>query len=341
MWHNGWDGDIDSLERGRKLPSQVQKEMLDADTVVFHRADTLDHHKTAVILKKAGKKIVFDNDDTFKMDDNRYFKNMDKKNYKKNHKIKNMCIDSFVRNVDLVTTTTEFLADEYRKLNKNVVVIPNCVDPMDWDEPKRNEGDKVRIGIVGSVAYYNDFEVIQEYLKELSERKDITLVLFGLHSKKTQSDNPLLTGLLNKEYDFWNGIDIEQAPWVEMSEYMSTLNSLKLDIMLIPRKDNYFNRCKSNIKFLEAAMCEIPVIASGFKDGQGCYDFDLGEENNQHGIFGRLAYNEKEWREEVELLIEDKNKRRAIGRNARNYAECNYNIEHNAHKWEEAYKTLT
>ena len=51
-----------------------------------------------------------------------------------------------------------------------------------------------------------------------------------------------------------------------MIDYFDTLNDLELDIMMIPRKDNYFNKCKSNIKFLEASMCEIPVITNYFKD---------------------------------------------------------------------------
>ena len=42
--------------------------------------------------------------------------------------------------------------------------------------------------------------------------------------------------------------------------------------MLIPRGENYFNRCKSNIKFLEASMCEIPVIAQSFTTNDSPYD---------------------------------------------------------------------
>jgi glycosyltransferase involved in cell wall biosynthesis len=339
MWHNGWKGDVDSLTKGRKLPTQVREDLMKTDVAVFHRADTLQHHKTAVLLKKLGKKIVFDNDDTFKTGDDRHTQNIYSDNFEENYNIKNGFIDSFVRNADMVTTTTDFLAEEYKKLNKNVEVLPNYIDVMDWDEPKRNEGEKVRIGIVNSVAYYNDFEVIQSYLKELSERKDITLVLFGLHSKKQQKANPKLSGLLDKEYDFWNGVDIEHAPWVEMSEYMSTLNGLELDIMLIPRKDNYFNRCKSNLKFLEASMCEIPIVASSFHDGLSPYDYDLGVKN-KHGCLGRLVSTHEDWRREVEALINDKQLRRKLGRNARTYVVDNYNIEDNAYKWEEAYNKL-
>ena len=47
-------------------------------------------------------------------------------------------------NADLVTCTTEFLKKEYEKINKNVVVLPNCVDPFYWPRTiLKNETDIV------------------------------------------------------------------------------------------------------------------------------------------------------------------------------------------------------
>jgi len=334
MWHNGWTGDVDSLYRSRKNADWAKDEILKSDIIVFHRADTVNHHKVALACKEAGKLTVFDNDDTFKQIEDGFFKELDKQNYMENWVKVNRLMDNFIRNVDLVTTTTEFLAKEYRELNENVVVLPNCVDPMDWSTPKRNETDKIRIGIVGSVAYYNDVAEISDYIKELSHRKDITLVLFGLQSKKGRKKNKLIANAFEKEYALWDEANIEHTPWCHMFEYFDVLNNLELDMMLIPRKDNYFNRCKSNLKFLEAAMCEIPVIAQSFPDGLSPYDKDL---NGKNGI---LATTKEDFIRETERLIKDKELRRKIGKEAHKYVLANYDINNNYLKWQKAYQTI-
>ena len=322
MWANGWSGEPRSLTKPKLSPSEIRDEMMKADVVVFHRPDSINHHKMAIELKKMGKKIVFDNDDTFKDHDPLF-----KEKYEKIIQVKNGLTDSFVRNADLVTTSTKFLAKEYKKLNKNVVVLPNCVSPIDWRKPKRNEG-KLRIGLIGSSAYYGDFNEIRDLIKDLS--KKYTMVVFGLHNKKQRSNNPETTELLEDEYKFWDSIEYEQTPWVEMKDYFNTLNDLRLDLMLIPRKDNYFNRCKSNVKFLESAMCEVPVIASSFKNGP--YE----ELDGQNGI----KVKPNEWKVMVEMLIERPELRRQIGKNAKEYVLKNYSIKNNAHLWQEAYAKI-
>jgi glycosyltransferase involved in cell wall biosynthesis len=223
------------------------------------------------------------------------------------------------------------LAREYKKLNKNVAVLPNCVDPIDWRIPKRNEGNKVRIGIVGSVVYYNDFEIIKDFIKELSERDDVELVVFGLQSKETRWSNPDTETVLAEEYAYWDSLKLEHAPWVPAKDYANTLNNLRLDMMLIPRKDNYFNRCKSNLKFLEAAMCEVPVVASSFKNGP--YE----ELNNTIGF---KVKNRAEFRAMTEMLIDNRDLRRQMGINAKEYVLKHYSIKNNAHLWAEAYAKI-
>jgi glycosyltransferase involved in cell wall biosynthesis len=116
-----------------------------------------------------------------------------------------------------------------------------------------------------------------------------------------------------------------------MAYYFDTLNQLKLDLMLIPREDNYFNRCKSNLKFLEAAMCEIPVIAQGMTNGP------YQELNGENGI---RVDNDNDWEKLIWDLVENKDKRRLIGANAKQYVLQNYSIENHAHEWVNAFQNL-
>lgn len=334
--HGGWNGSYTSLYSKRKSMDVVAEELHDADIVVFHRPDSIAHHKLAIGLQQNGKKIIFENDDTCDLDKSHPFFNIDgfgderlQKNYK-------TLVDNFILNCDAVTTTTEFLADEYRKINKDVNVLPNCIDPDDWPEPKHNDGEKVRILLTGSASYTQDFTHISEYLRELDKRDDIQLVLYGLWGKKKRRDNPLVEKTYGKEYDFWDSLpNLEHAEWTEMKDYQESLNNLKIDIMLIPRKENYFNRCKSNVKFLEASMLEISVVAQSFLTKDSPYDNVIDGKN------GLLATDLKSWKEQTEKLIADKTLRREMGQNARKYVLENFHIEKHINKWKQLYERIT
>lgn len=331
MSHNGWTGNYLGVSKNLKPAKVVEQEMMKADVVVFHRADTVEHHKMAMMLKGMGKKIVFDNDDTYQLDENHPFWGLDEKGFEQNKERLNNIINNFIRNADLVTCSTEYLAKEYQQLNPNVVVLKNCVEPSDWDTPLRNTGEKIRVGLTGSTAYAQDFEMIRKLLLKLSKDERVQLVVFGL--PKDDGTNPKTAEVHKKEFGFLKELgSVEHVPWVEMENYFTQLNELRLDMMLIPRRENHFNKAKSNLKFLEAGMLEIPVIAQSFPDAP--YEKDID------GTNGILVKTQEEWANAVEELITNKKKRRALGKAAHKYVVANYNIADHAHLWEEAYQTL-
>lgn len=329
MAAGGWDGDRTSiLKNSRSATAMAQhahEAMLASDIIVFHRPNDDRAFKVAFELKKLGKKIVYDNDDTYKN-----FTGLEQ------HLVKPLeyvdkWTDEFIKHADLVTCSTEFLAEEYRKLNKNVVVLPNCVDPMDWpDEPQRNTNGKVRIGLVGSVTCNQDFEPIKDLLPKLCERDDVEIVMFGLPAKT----NSKVMRMYKNEYAFWDKLKIEWHPFVNVSDYIEKLDSLKLDLMLIPRHWDYFNSCKSNLKFLEASMLKIPVIAQAFPDGKSPYQ---DTDDAKHMI---LVEDNSKWEEETKKLIKDAGLRKQMGERAREYVLNRYDINKNIWRWEEAYQGL-
>ncbi len=326
MIAGGWDGDKTSLRGPRVSYEQEAKGTIDADTVVFHRPNDARSLQAAKLLRSIGKKIVFDNDDTYK--------GIDAMKHREMLKEIDQHIDNFVKFADLVTCSTEYLAEEYRKINPNVVVLPNCVDPDDWPEPLKNEGNKVRIGITGSAALNGDFEDFKPALFELNQREDVQLVLFSLPPKVPATEK-LVQPLYAEDYKFWQSLNIEWQPFVMMADYFDTLNELRLDLMVIPRKDDYFNRCKSNLKFLEASMLEIPCISQGFSDGKSPYE--VNPEDAKHQI---IVSDNAKWLEAVDGLIKDKAKRRAMGLAAKEYVLNNYQIKDNIWKWEKTYASI-
>lgn len=326
MRAGGWDGDKTSLRTQRIQPEQQARAVLDADIVVFHRPNDDRSLEIARKLKEQGKKIVMDNDDTYKATATRKFAKLLSK--------VDHWVDEFGKFADLITCSTEFLAEEYRKLNKNVVVLPNCIDPDDWpEEPQRNEGDKVRIGFVGSVAMNGDFESMKSVLLSLCNREDVTVVLFALPPKR--EDTALAQKYYKDDYNFWETLNVEWQPFVTRADYVETLDDLKLDMMVIPRKDDYFNRCKSNLKFLEASMLEIPVIAQGFPDGKSPYQ--VNPEDAKHMI---IIKEPEEWERAIDFLIVERRIREQMGWDAKKYVLENYDINKHIHLWEETYQKL-
>lgn len=330
--HNGWWGTMASLRSGKESNEKMLEGARAADIVVFQRPMQKEMLEAAILLKEMGKKIVFDNDDTYSPLSGvpRLMTEILERQVDGRLQDINTMLKEFSRIADLVTVSTEFLADEYRDFNANVKVLPNMVDPDDWDEPKRTAGNKVRIGIVGSSAMNKDSQVLTPILRELGRRDDIQLVMFGIPALSEEKVRKFYL----HEISYWNTMNVEWQPSVNIADYMSTLNNLELDIMLIPREDNYFNRCKSNLKFLEASMCEIPVIAQGFTDGKSPYQ---GKEDSK---YMRIAVTVDDWRKNIEELIVSKEVRREMGKKAREYVLNNYQIKNNAHLWQKEYQKL-
>lgn len=331
---NGWDGDRVSLTQYIKTPENKARAAKDADIVVFHRPETNVKVELALHLKSIGKKIVFDNDDTYKdhtaVKLNDYF---DKERTQKGLAMVNKAADAFAVEADLVTCTTDWLADEYRKLNPNVVVLPNCVDPFYFDEPLKNETDVVRIGVTGSIGSSTDLDVVAPIIKHYENDPRVKIVFFSLPPNR--KGNPVVEKIYRDEYAFLDSVNVEWHPTVNADVYYDKLNSLKLDMMIIPRADNYFNRAKSNLKFIEAAMFEIPVIAQGFADGKSPYQVNPDDQK-----YLTLIMDNKDWIPAMEELITNKQLRLDMGKKAHEYVLENYDIAKKAHLWEEAYKTI-
>ena len=186
--HNGWSGESTSLRTKRVDNKTLFEQAIKADVIVFHRPMDINQLKAAVLLKQLGKIIVMDNDDTYIKDSGvptKMFGKLNKKLKKAVEKIDDI-LKKFASISDLVTVSTDFLKEEYKEYNSNVITLKNCVDPLDWSQPKRNEEDTIRIGIVGSVASNKDYEQIKPLLDKLKENPKVVICLFALKKKKNR-----------------------------------------------------------------------------------------------------------------------------------------------------------
>jgi hypothetical protein len=291
--------------------------------VVLHRPFRAKRVRTIKKLKMAGTKVVVDNDDTYQKNTGTVtdFSGFSDEKMEMYETI-NKNLQKAFQMADLVTTSTKTLQSEYKQLNDNVTVLPNMIEPFDWSEPKRNDGNKVRVGLWGSVASNGEYMPASDCLGRLSERKDVQLVVMASHDSDTYADDRA----------YWGQLNVEKHPHIPMADFQDYLNNLKLDIAMIPRQENYFNRCKSNIKFLEASMLEIPVVAQSFAGKPSPYEKDYKAV--------KLANTQQEWTKQVMELVKNETKRRNQGQNAKQYVLDNYDINDNINMWKDAYKSL-
>lgn len=126
----------------------------------FHR--TLDHTYQNVDLlhfklsKKLGIKLVMDIDDYWALSEH----------HPLHHQIKNSGLDAKIKHnisiSDYVTTTTSYFASEIAKINKNVHILPNAIDPNEgqWNYDSEKDYNMAKFGILCGSSHLHDLTLL-------------------------------------------------------------------------------------------------------------------------------------------------------------------------------------
>jgi len=225
------------------------------------------------------------------------------------HKIHEKIIAN-LREASHVTTTTTVFADEIKKLNKNVVVFPNAIDPNETQfKQKTEDSDRIRVGWLGGSSHLHDLMLLDGFVqkngKELNDKIQYVLRGFDIRGTMTeinketgeQKQRPILpheTVWARYEEIFTDKYTIVSEDYkkylMQFEETQYTLESdlayqrvwtkpvtsyamnySKLDVSLAPIKNHIFNRMKSQLKVIEAGFYKKALIASNI----GPYTIDL------------------------------------------------------------------
>lgn len=200
---------------------------------------------------------------------------------------------------DAIITSTEFLADQVRKLGKPSWVHRNGFSlEMAFLSSKSIESisisRKTIIGYAsGTPTHDRDFALVLPILKHTIEKhKDVFIQIIGY----------LQTNVVDYEDRIYH---IPFVPWRNLPNLLS-----KFSINLAPlRTDNPFSQSKSEIKYMEAALVKVPTIASPTQ----AYRFAI-----RNGENGKLANSESEWQDALDQLITDPSYRLLMGERAFN-----------------------
>jgi glycosyltransferase involved in cell wall biosynthesis len=209
---------------------------------------------------------------------------------------------------DVITCTTEPLAEILSKFNPNVHIIPNYLPKwlLEWERPHT---DRLSIGWMGSGTHNMDWDYSGPHIKRFMERNPkiefrVIGTTFPASINFQDNDQIVCDGWFDEVEDCWRAIDF--------------------DIAVIPLRPHTFNNSKSHLKFLEFASLGIPVVAA-----------DCGPYSSviQHGVTGFKVKADHEWGKYLRMLVNDEAMRIEIGQNAKNWAR-DHTLEGNIHKWE-------
>lgn len=321
---------------------------LEADIIVFHRPQSENWFKFIKVCNKYGKTVVADyDDDPFNTSplnpfyqwigtEEIFFRHPDGReemlwskdpsteqggryiNIEDNIRRRDLFRASF-KNADLVSCTTDILAEKLRTINPNVAVLPNLIDFNQYPNPKIELVKKeIRIGWQGGASHYEDLFMIYDALEKILKKyPNVTFVYWG--------DMKLYGKLRNLPID-----RVEAYGWSNYEVYPYKLKLLNLDIGLCPVVENEFNRNKSAIKYFEYSVTGSASIASNWPPYSPCIT---------HGRDG-LLIGPEQWFSAMEELILNKEKRQLLARNAYENIYENFNSDKQAYKWVEAYEKV-
>jgi hypothetical protein len=153
---------------------------------------------------------------------------------------------------DVVTVSTEALKTAFSRFSTNIQVIPNAFDDYFFSKWKR-ERDPARGKPVvlwrGSNSHDYDLLKIVGSVRPYAEKHPEWHWVFLGHKPW------VLTQDLPKEK--WNHVGWNSS----VAGYLNTLNRIQPTIVIVPLVDHGFNRCKSNIAWIEGTFANAAVIA--------------------------------------------------------------------------------
>ena len=262
-------------------------------------------YKAIEFFKENNIVTILDIDDHWKLD-YRHPQHVYFKQYKIDEMIKHN-----LKIFDYVTTTTDLFKQQILPFNKNVYVMPNAINPEDPRfQIKKEESERLRIGMVMGSTHEYDMALIGKITQELSKEEldKVQFVLCGYDLRGTIREVNATTGKVNtrnmrpEETVWFRYEQMMTSDYKIVSEdyknfllrflpdtdYSNTSNEpyrrcwtkpmdsyyqhyANVDVLLAPLDASEFNKVKSPLKVAECVFSKTAIIASDF----GPYTLDL------------------------------------------------------------------
>jgi glycosyltransferase involved in cell wall biosynthesis len=279
-----------------------------------------------------------------------------------------------------VTTTTTIFADEIKKFNKNVYILPNAINPKEQQfQAKTEPSDILRFGWLGGSSHLHDLKLLHGTFNKLSSLKDkYSLYLCGFDTRGTVTE-------INQQTKEQKQRDIrpEETVWARYEEIFTdnykfvdenykkflmkftdeeyktnehlfynrvwtkpvtsyATNYRLFDVSIAPIKNHIFNRVKSQLKVIEAGFYKKALIASNL----GPYTVDLkhalknGEFSDGNALLVDEPKNHSDWAKNMKKLIENPNFAYDLGQRLYETVKDTYDLNVVTKNRAEFYKSL-
>jgi glycosyltransferase involved in cell wall biosynthesis len=203
--------------------------------------------------------------------------------------------------VDAVVVSTDSLRTAAERFNPRVTVIPNVVSAEMVEAGERalaarhSHAERTVVAYLsGTGTHDRDFlEAADAVVDALARFPELEFWAVGF-----------LT--LDERFDAYGDrvVRLPFRPWQRLPELLA-----EIDVNLAPLEPgNEFTDAKSALKYLEAALVEVPTLASATTDFRRVIE---------PGVNGMLAANRTEWSAALAELVESAELRRGLGRAAR------------------------
>jgi glycosyltransferase involved in cell wall biosynthesis len=278
-----------------------------ADLVIFCRNTEPRYAYIMDILQNKNIPFIFDLDDNF-------FElplNTDEGRYHRQSEHLEM-VTNYIRRASLVRVYSDPLKHKAETLNQKVEKVFGPID-LNLIQPGKIEVNSNIVKLVYATSRIHDeisalfTPALKQILKEYAGRIECHFWGPFLH-----------------EFKGYRGV-YNHTPIQNYNRFIELFSRSGYDIGLAPLPDDLFHRSKSNNKFREYGACRIAGIYSDMEVYSTCV---------KHGETGLLVSNKPEaWYQAIVKLIEDRDLREKIKRQAQEYVIFHYSQEQFERIW--------
>lgn len=304
---------------------------LGADVVVLEMLTSLEMVREC---HKQGARVIFEADDAYIDSYGRERKNLQHIS----GKWREDAIQT-VKECDAITVTTWRLAEHFRQFtDKPIYILPNYLDRDWYGEPialPKRATDEIRIGWFGSKGHYEDLRMVVDALKEVIEEEPRAKLVYmgygGMSSDKASTEvgwgEDVFKEIPRSRREFYRPVEAEF--WGEKHRLLS------LDIGIAPLVDDFFNHCKSNIKWIEYTETGVPCVVSPTVYCEHPVFKNVSTVKEE--VTALVANTKEEWKNAILYLVRNESERKRIAENAREEVNKNWVLDHQWVDWYSVY----
>jgi len=288
--------------------------LLEYDTIFVQREHNWESFGVLERLKSAGKRIIYDiDDDLFSIPEGNPASKMMGRG-------EQMAAVECMKLADVVTTSTEVLKDRLTQIleGRVPVVVPNALDVDEAWQPTPLIGSPDgwrRIFWQGSNTHDEDWNECFEAVDHVMQiHEDVRMVILGYLPSMVQR---------SVSQSHWRN-RIEFLGPVEPEAYFRLIKHIRAEVGLAPLGSNWFNKAKSNIKWIENTMIGMPTVASDIRP----YSDEITS-----GETGFVCSTRAEWIDAIEKCLNDERLRKTMVEKARKKIRDEFNIKNVSQVW--------